>query len=409
MTDDLSTPLRTAPAIVAGPLRMAAAGRLSRMLTVEELRQWARRRLPRPIFDFVDGGGENELTMARNMAAFDRIGFRPRTVAAIAGRRQTVTLFGKPSAAPFGIGPMGGLGILCRDADLVLARLAARAGIPYVLATGANSSMEAIAAAAPDGRRWFQLYLFSDAGLNTRLMERARSAGFEALVVTTDTQINAKRTRDMRHGFGLRLRPTRRNFVAFASRPGWVWRIALNPLSAMLGNIAPELGPAPTADRAFHFFRSGRHRSVGWEELKPIRGFWQGPMLLKGIVTAEEVERAIALGVDGVVVSNHGGRNLDGTMATIDALPEVVAAAGGRLTVMLDSGIRRGGDIVKALALGAQATLIGRPAAFAIAAAGAAGAEHVIAMLQDEIDRIQGLLGCPDFSRIDPSFVYRER
>ncbi|MSP49642.1 MAG: alpha-hydroxy-acid oxidizing protein [Alphaproteobacteria bacterium] len=407
MTDSTAASI-SPPDIRWGDVRMATSGRLARALTAEDLRLMARRRLPRPIFDYVDGGGENEFTLGRNSAAFDRIGFRPRTVADIAGRSQSTAYFGRASAAPFAIGPMGGLGLLCPDADIVLARVAARAGIPFVLATGASASIERVAEAAPDGRRWFQLYVFSDADLNRRLLQRAASAGFEALVVTTDTQIAPKRLRDLRNGFAMPMRLTPRNIVDFAARPGWLWRIGRKSGTGLMGNLAAEIGGTPTAAETFDFFRAGRSRSVGWEDLKPIRDVWRGPMLLKGIVTAEEAVLAAELGVDGIVVSNHGGRNLDGTMATIEALPQVVAAVGDRLTVFLDSGIRRGSDVVKALALGAKGTLIGRPIAFALAAAGEAGVEHVLAMLHDEVDRVHGLLGCPRLDRIDPSFLWRD-
>jgi (S)-mandelate dehydrogenase len=386
---------------------MADSGRLAGVLTAEELRQMARRRLPRPVFDYVDGGGEGEITMARNLAAFDRIGFRPRTIADISRCDASTSFFGKPSSAPFGIGPMGGLGLLHRDADLVLARVAAQAGIPYVLATGASGSIERIAAAAPDGRRWFQLYVFRDVEVNRRLMQRAEAAGFEALVVTTDTQVSAKRLRDLRNNFGFPMRFRPRNVLDFALRPGWVWRIGRNPATAMMGNLEAEVESPPTAGKTYEFFKLGRSRSIGWEELKPIREFWRGPLLLKGIVTAEEAVRAAELGADGIVVSNHGGRSLDGTVATIDALPEIVAAVGNRVTVLLDSGIRRGSDVVKALALGARGVLVGRPAAYAVAAAGEAGAAHLVAMLRDEIGRMQGLLGCPRLDRMDASFVRR--
>jgi isopentenyl diphosphate isomerase/L-lactate dehydrogenase-like FMN-dependent dehydrogenase len=393
------------PDVRWGDVRMATSGRLSRAWTVEDLRSMARRRLPRVIFDYVDGGGENEITLNHNVTAFDRIGFRPRGVADIAGRTQTVSFFGRASAAPFGIGPMGGLGFLWPNADVLAARIAAKAGIPHVLASGASNSIEQVAAAAPDARRWFQLYVFRDPGLNRRLLERASACGCEALVVTTDTQINAKRTRDFRNGFALPMRMTPRNVYDFAIRPRWLWQVARNRHAAAMGNLMQEIGPEPTAAKAVTFFKTERSRSVGWEALETLRDLWKGPMLIKGIVTAEETERAVALGADGIVVSNHGGRNLDGTVTTIDALPEVVAAAAGRLTVFLDSGVRKGSDVVKALALGARACLIGRPVAFGLAAAGEAGIEHVLAMIHDEIDRVQGLLGCPRFETIDSSFV----
>jgi len=386
---------------------MVRAGRLGEVLTAEDLRQLARRQLPRPVFDYVDGGGEGEITMARNLAAFDRIGFRPRTIADISRCEASTSFFGRPSAAPFGIGPMGGLGLLHRDADLVLARVAARAGIPYVLATGASASIERIAAAAPEGRRWFQLYVFRDGEVNLRLMRRAEAAGFEALVVTTDTQVSAKRLRDLRNGFGFPMRFRPRTVLDFALRPGWVWRVGRNPATAMMGNLEAEVAGPPTAEKTYEFFRLGRSRSIGWDELKTLRDAWRGPLLIKGIVTAEEAVQAAALGAEGIVVSNHGGRSLDGTVATIDALPEIAAAVGRRMTILLDSGVRRGSDVVKALALGANGVLVGRPAAFAVAAAGEAGAAHLVAMLQEEIARMQGLLGCPRLDRIDASFVRR--
>jgi len=388
-----------------GDLRMATSGELSRVWDAEDLRRIARRRLPRLIFDYVDGGGEKEITLNHNVTAFDRIGFRPRGVAAIDGRTQTVSFLGRASSAPFGICPMGGLGYLCPNADVIAARLAAKAGIPHILASGASNSIEQVAAAAPDARRWFQLYVFRDPGLNRRLLERAAACGVEALVVTTDTQINAKRTRDFRNGFALPMRFTPRTIYDFAVKPGWVWKVGRHHNSAGMGNLMPEVGPNPTPAKAVTYFKNERSRSVGWEEMKLLRDIWKGPMLIKGIVTAEEAERAVALGVDGVVVSNHGGRNLDGTVTTIDALPEVVAAGRGKLTVLLDSGIRKGSDVVKALALGASACLVGRPVAFALAAAGEAGVEHVLAMIHDEIDRVQGLLGFTRMDQLDSSFV----
>ncbi len=404
MTD--TTAVSNVPkAAVWGGAPIATSGRLAGVQTVEDLRRMARRRLPRPIFDYVDGGGESEITMGWNSTAFDRIAFRPRTVADIAGRSQSTSFFGRASSAPFGIGPMGGLGLLCPDADLLAARVAARAGIPHVVATGASASLERVAEAAPDGRRWFQLYVFSDAAINRRLLGRAAAAGYEALVVTTDTQIGPKRIRDLRNGFGFPLKLTPRSACEFVARPGWLWRVARHGNIGMMGNLMAEVLAPATPSKTFDCFRIGRSRSIGWEELKPLRDAWKGPMLLKGIVTAEEAAEAVRLGADGIVVSNHGGRNLDGTLPTIEALPEVVAAAGSRLTVFLDSGIRRGSDIVKALALGARGVFVGRPVAYALAAAGEAGVEHVLAMLHDEVDRVQGLLGCPSFERIDPSFV----
>lgn len=405
MTDTSLSPQSTL--VRWGDVRMAPSGRLAGALTFADLRRMAKARLPKPIFDYVDGGGESELTLEWNRSAFDGIAFRPRTVAAIDDRSTATSFFGRGSAAPFGICPMGGLGMLWPKADLINARLAARAGIPFVLASGAGSSIEEVAEAAPDGRRWFQLYVFTEMALNKRLLGRAAAAGFEALVVTTDTQINPKRIRDIRNGFALPMRFTPRNVLEFASRPRWLWNIARDPKSALMGNLVQELGADPSARNAFDFFRANRKRSVGWEDLKPLRDTWRGPMLLKGIVTAEETAKALALGVDGVVVSNHGGRNLDGTLPAIEALPDVVAAAGGRIPVFLDSGIRRGADIAKALALGARAAFVGRPVAFALAASGGAGVEHVLAMFHDEVDRVLGFLGCTRVDQLDPSYVVR--
>lgn len=390
-----------------GDVRMASSGPLAEALTFDDLRRLAKSRLPKPIFDYVDGGGEYELTMNWNRSAFDRIAFRPRTVAAIDGRVQATSFFDRTVSAPFGICPMGGLGTLWPKADIINARIAARAGVPFVLASGAGNSIEEIARAVPDGRRWFQLYVFQDEALNRRLLDRASAAGFEALVVTTDTQINPKRIRDIRNGFNLPMRLTPRNALEFAVRPGWLWNIGRDPRSALMGNLVPELGDAPTARKGFDFFRANRSRSVGWEDLKRLRDHWRGPMVVKGIVTGVEARRAIELGADAVVVSNHGGRNLDGTLPTIEALPEVVAAVAGRIPVFIDSGIRRGSDIVKALALGARAAFVGRPIAFALAGAGEAGVEHVMAMLHDEVDRVLGLLGCARLDQLDPSYAVR--
>ena len=361
---------------------------------VDDLRRLAARDLPRPIFEFIDGGAEDEVAVRHNRAAFERVRFRPRTLADVERRSLACQLLGKPAAAPIAIAPMGGLSNYAPHAELALARACAAAGVPYSLSTAAAISIEDLRAQAPDARLWFQLYVFRDERLNRSLVDRAQAAGYEALIVTTDTHVAPKRERDRRNGFSLTLAKTPANVARVLARPRWIWEILLRqgvPRMEILASEVPEVTDNISSTR---YFGANRRYALDLAQLRELRRQWKGKLLVKGVVRADEALQALEAGADGIVMSNHGGRNLDHAAAPFEMLPEVVDAVGKRMHVLVDSGFRRGTDVVKALALGAEGVMFGRPAAFAVAAGGEAGVGHFLALTKDEIDRTLGYLGC---------------
>ncbi len=380
--------------------------RLSRAESVDDLRELARKRLPLAMFDFVDGGSESEAALRHNRAVFDRVRFRARTVVDVTQRSQEIELFGKMSGSPFAISAMGGLGTLRYKAEVALARAASDARIPFMLSLGANCTIEEIAEAAPHARLWAQLYTFKDDRLNKALIDRAAAAGYEALVVTTDSNVFPKRPRDRRNGFSFGLKKTPRNIWDVLTHPSWTMDVVLRGNVGRMESMVPLVdGPKDTHSLLAYFIRE-RSTSLEWDALDRIRHMWKGPMILKGIMTKEEAVLAADHGMDGVILSNHGGRNLDYAVAPLEILPEVMDAVGTRLTVMLDSGFRRGSDVLKAIAMGAKTALFGRPAAFAVAAGGEAGARHVVTMFRDEIDRVMGFLGIRTLDELNNYFLW---
>ncbi len=380
--------------------------RLSRADSVEDLRLLARKRLPLAMFDFVDGGSESEAALRHNRAVFDRVRFRARTVVDVTRRSQEIELFGRMSGSPFAISAMGGLGTLRYKAEVALAKAASDARIPFMLSLGANCTIEEVAEAAPHARLWAQLYTFKEDRLNRALVDRAAAAGYEALVVTTDSNVFPKRPRDRRNGFSFGLKKTSRNVWDVLTHPRWTMDVVLRGNVGRMESMVPLVDGPKTPQAILAYFISERSPMLDWETLKGLRRLWKGPMILKGIMSKEEAVLAADHGMDGVILSNHGGRNLDYAVAPLEILPEVMDAAGKRLTVMLDSGFRRGSDVVKAIAMGARTALFGRPAAFAVAAGGEAGARHLVAMFQDEIDRVMGFLGIRTLEELGPDFLW---
>jgi L-lactate dehydrogenase (cytochrome) len=356
-----------------------------RFPTVEDLRARARARVPRFAFDFVDGGANDEVCAARNIAAFRAVELLPRYCIDPKGASTEVELFGTRYAAPIGISPMGSPGLMWPGAEEYLAAAAERARIPFVLATPANASIERIAGIAPEVF-WFQLYRFphNDHAITFDLVRRAEAAGARVLVPTVDSAGKSKRPRDIRNGVA----------VPFPMTPGNVWQVLTSPAwtrslikhgMPRTENLVPYAGPNPdqvSTARTMQLRSGGSH---SWDELARLRERWRRPFVIKGILHPRDAERAVALGADGIIVSNHGGRHFDGAPASIDVLPAIVAAVGTRATVMIDSGIRSGLDVVRALALGAKAGFTGRPFAYALAALGPVGASHVIDLFFDEI------------------------
>ena len=380
--------------------------RIAEIQSVEDLRTLARKRLPRAIFDFVDGGAESESALRHNRAVFDRVRFRARTVVDVTRRSQEIELFGRKSGSPFAISAMGGLGTLRYKAEIALAKAASDARIPFMLSLGANCTIEEVAEAAPQARLWAQLYTFKDDRLNRALVERAAAFGYEALVVTTDSNVFPKRPRDRRNGFSFGLKKTPRNVWDVLTHPGWTMDVVLRGNVGRMESMVPLYdGPKDTHSLLAYFIRE-RSQALDWEAVKRIRRMWKGPMILKGIMTKEESVLAADAGLDGVILSNHGGRNLDYAVAPLEVLPEVMDAAGTRITVMLDSGFRSGTDVLKAIAMGAKTALFGRPAAYAVAAGGEVGARRLVSMFREEVDLAMGFLGIKTLAELGPDFLW---
>jgi isopentenyl diphosphate isomerase/L-lactate dehydrogenase-like FMN-dependent dehydrogenase len=372
------------------------------LLTVEDYRRAARRRLPRAIFDFVEGGAGDEVTLRRNREAFERVTFGPRVLVDVSKRDQSVTVLGQRVATPVLIAPTGMAGLCWRRGEIEAARAAAAAGSIYTLSTHASCSIEAVAAAAP-GPLWFQLYVWQNRDLTRSFVERARAAGYRALMLTVDVPIISRRERDVRNGFAIPPRVTIGNALDVLRRLAWIRSVLLGPRLTLANLVgAPD---APRSDLITLGGVANRQvdPTVSWGDLRWFRSLWPGPLLLKGVLSVEDARLAADHGVDGLVVSNHGGRQLDGAPASLEVLSEIVDAVGDRLEVLLDGGIRRGADVVKALALGARAVLIGRPYLYGLAVAGAAGVERVLTLLQGEIDKTLALIGVPRAEDLDRS------
>lgn len=380
------------------------ANNLASTVNIADLRILARKRLPRVIFDFMDGGAEDEVTLRANREGFERYRFRPRLLTANAKRDLSVTLFGQTFGLPFMIAPTGLNGIHWRHADIALARAAAKAGTGFALSTASTDSIEEVGAAT-SGTKWFQLYPWADRAFCSRMLERARASGYAALLVTVDSVIAGRRERDARHRFSHEVTLTPSVVLDGLMHPDWllsVW-LAGGGMPKII-NVAEFLPPGAGAADMAEFTRARRNPMLNWDDMAFIKKAWGGPMLIKGVLTAEDTRLARECGADGVVVSNHGGRQLDGSLATIDALPEIVEAADDAV-VMIDGGFRRGSDIVKALALGAKGVLVGRATLYGVAAAGEAGASRAIDILRVEVDRVLALLGCRTIAELGPRHI----
>jgi isopentenyl diphosphate isomerase/L-lactate dehydrogenase-like FMN-dependent dehydrogenase len=371
--------------------------------SIEDLRLMARRRLPRGVFDFFDGGAEDETTLRANREGFERIRLRPHLLVDVQTPDLSTTIVGGPAAAPIVIAPTGAIGAGWPQADLAIARVAARLGIPYTLSTTATSSIEDIAKHA-GGRLWFQLYVLRDKAFTAALVQRAAAADYEALVVTLDLATGGKRERDLHNGFTVPLRPSWRTAHDFATHPAWCWQMLRHGQPRFENLLGFDGSAHPRASIAAKVGQS-LDASFDWDALQRLRDAWPRKLLVKGVARAEDAERLAALGVDGIWVSNHGGRQLDGAIASADALPDVVRAVRARVPVLIDSGVRRGVDIVKALAMGAQAVAIGRATLYGAAAAGEAGAERALAILTDELRRAMQLCGTPRVRDIDAGLM----
>jgi isopentenyl diphosphate isomerase/L-lactate dehydrogenase-like FMN-dependent dehydrogenase len=376
-----------------------------RVLNIEDLRRKARARLPRIVFDYLDGGAEDEVTLEANRRAFDAVTFRPRHAVAVPACDMSTRVLGFDLSFPAILAPVGYSRLMHPGGEVAAARAAGAAGTAYILSTISGHRLENVKAATA-GPAWYQLYLMGGREAAEASIERARKAGFSALVVTIDTAVAGLRERDFRNGMK---ELTGGNVVAklpflpqLLVRPGWIADFLMDGGMPKLENVViPGQGPMPLVDVAAALARA----AVTWDDMRWIHQLWRGPVIIKGVLTGEDAQRAVDAGATAMVVSNHGGRQLDCVSASLSALPEVVKAVHGRAEVLMDGGIRRGSDIVKALCLGARAVLIGRAYAYGLAAAGEAGVRRALEILGADVERTLKLLGCPSVAELDNSYV----
>jgi L-lactate dehydrogenase (cytochrome) len=378
---------------------------VQRAVTIEDLRRLAKRRLPRVIFDYIDGGADGEVTLRENCQVFDRVRFRPRNAAAMGACELRTTVLGTAVELPFLLAPVGSSRLFFPRGECVAAAQAGSAGTAYVLSTLSGCRLEEVRASTA-GPAWYQLYLIGGRDVAGAAIQRARAAGFGALVVTIDTAVAGQRVRDLRNGareLSAGKLPQMLPFVPqLLARPAWLLDCLRDGGMMKFPNVViPGQGPMAYEDVGAALERS----TVTWEDMAWIRDAWQGPIVIKGVLTGEDARRALDAGAAAIVVSNHGGRQLDCVAPTLVALPEIVEAVAGHAEVYLDGGIRRGSDVVKALCLGARAVLVGRAYAYGLGAAGGAGVARAIEILRTGVVRTMRLLGCQSVSALDRSYL----
>jgi L-lactate dehydrogenase (cytochrome)/(S)-mandelate dehydrogenase len=389
---------------------------VDKAVNIEDLHRMAKRRLPKIAFDFIEGGLEDERGLERNTATFHQHRLLPRYLVDVSKRDQSATLFGHAYASPFGIAPTGGAGLFRRGADLMLAEAAAKANIPYIMSGASNDSLEAAARIAPRST-WYQLYAASEAGIREDMIRRAADAGLEALVLTVDVPIGSKRERNIRNGFAnirgglfqaLSLKPS--ILLEALAHPGWICDyLKHGGGTPMLENWQPYARNGANAEEVYNFSRSLMpYAGQTWRDLETYRRLFPRNLVVKGIMSPADALRCAELGCDGIIVSNHGARQLDQAPASLEVLPAVRAAVGDRLTVMLDSGVRRGANILIALCLGAKFVFMGRPTLYGAAAGGIAGVNKAISIFRGEIDLVMAQIGCPSLAELGPDFLWRD-
>ena len=375
------------------------------VVNIADLRRLARRRLPRVVFDYIDGGADGEVTLHENCRAFEALTFRPRQCVAVPTVDLTTTVLRHKLSLPFLLAPVGSSRMFYARGEEVAAHEAGKAGTAYILSTLSGCRMEDVRRAT-DGPAFYQLYLLGGHDVARAAIERARMAGFSALVVTVDTPVAGLRERDIRNGtkelLGENLALKARYVWQFLSRPSWLFDFLQDGGLMKFPNVMlPDLGPMPYTDVGAAFEQT----MVTWRDFEWIRQAWDGPIVVKGVLTGDDARRAIDNGADAIVVSNHGARQLDGVSPTLRALPEIVSVVNGRAEVLLDGGIRRGSDVVKALCLGARAVLIGRAYAYGLGAAGGPGVARAIEILRTDVVRTMKLLGVTSIAQLDSSYV----
>ena len=388
------------------PLPFSNVGRLARSHSIADLRRLAKRRLPRAVFDYADGAAEDEVTARRNEAAFEDYELLPRVLRDVSSVDLSTTVMGTPVSMPVLLAPTGMTRLFHHDGETAAARAAHRAGVVYTLSSLSTVSIEDLAAAS-DGPRWFQIYVWKDRGLVREFFDRCRAAGYDALMLTVDMPVLGQRERDLRNGMTIPPSLTLGSALDAALHPSWWWNFLTKPRIGF-ANVAGK-GDAGHGDLTalWTYINTQFDPSVTWRDLEWMIGEWNGAFAVKGVLDPEDAARAASLGARGIVVSNHGGRQLDHSPASLDALPAVVEAVAGRAEVILDGGIRRGADVAKALALGARACAIGRAYLYGIGAGGEQGVDRALELLRAELRRALALLGCASVTALGPEHVRR--
>jgi isopentenyl diphosphate isomerase/L-lactate dehydrogenase-like FMN-dependent dehydrogenase len=379
--------------------------RLSRAVNIDDLRELARRRVPRIVFNYIDGGAEDEWTLRENRRAFDRITFRPSQAVAVPACDLRTRVLGMELSMPLLLAPVGYLRVMHPDGEIAAARATGKAGVGLILSTVSGHRLEDVRAAST-GQVWYQLYLTGGRAAAENALRRAMDVGYTVLVITIDSTVIGQRDRELRDGMEQLLRGGIWSKIPFVPqvfvRPGWLTRFLLDGgLPDMPNIVSPESGVLRV--RGAH--TAMKREAFSWDDMQWIRTLWKGPIVIKGVLSAEDAKQSLDNGAAAVVVSNHGGRQLDGVPASLEVLPEVVAAVNDQAEVLIDSGIRRGSDIVKAIALGARAVLCGRAYAYGLAAGGEAGVTRALDLLRSDLERCLKLLGCPSVSALNKSYV----
>jgi L-lactate dehydrogenase (cytochrome) len=403
--------LRQMPATLRSVIRLQrpetdpVERRLARAASVADLRRIARRRLPGGVFDYIDGGAEDERTLAANQDAFARTSFRPRVLRSVGDVDIATTILGRPAAYPLALAPTGFTRIADPDGELAVARAAARAGLPYTLSTLSTRSIEEVRAAAPDGRLWFQVYAWRDRGLVREMVERSAAARYEALVLTVDTAVLGRRERDVRRGFSLPPTIGPGTILDGAIHPAWTWAFVRSEPIRFANVVGRDVGDGASPVTLSDYIGTQFDPGLSWADVDWLRSIWDGPIVVKGIQTVEDAVLAAEAGVEAVALSNHGGRQLDGAPAIFDLVAPVADAVGDRVEVICDGGVRRGSDIAKAVAAGATCAMAGRAYLYGLGAAGERGVDRVLGWFGDDLRRTFALLGCTTVADLDRALL----
>jgi L-lactate dehydrogenase (cytochrome) len=378
--------------------------RLNRSASVEDMRKIAKRRLPRGVFDYIDGAAEDEITLAQNHQAYARTSFRPRVLNDVRTVDASTTVFGQRLPIPLVLAPTGFTRIADPEGELAVARAAERAGLAYTLSTMGTRSIEEVRAVS-NGRLWFQVYVWRDRGLVAEMVQRAADSNYEALVITVDTAVLGRRDRDARRGFSLPPKIGPGTLIDGAVHPGWTWDFVRSDPIRFANVVGAGIGKGETAVSLSDYINTQFDPGLSWKDIEWFQSIWKGPIMLKGIQTVEDARIAADLGVSSIALSNHGGRQLDTAPAPFDLIAPVADVVGDRMEIICDGGIRRGSDIVKAVAAGATAAMAGRAYLYALGAGGERGVDHVLTMLSNDVHRTMALIGATDVKGLSRSLL----